>query len=204
MKQFNGYDEAKKSAQHLPGERLPKGAYVCQILGVKFEEGKAANDGTRYSDRLILQFDIAEGEYQGFFQTQYKNNTNENKKYKGRTSVYLPKDDGTKEDTWRKTDFARWTNSFEESNAGYIWDWNESLWKGKLIGIVFGETGTVIEGKEVVFTEARFPVSIETVRSGKAPEAKFKAKNGYGEQSNDSGHSVNMNVPDDIDEELPF
>ena len=204
MKKFIGYDEAKKAAQFIPGERLPKGAYVCQILGVKFEEGKAANDGTKYNDRLIVQFDVVEGDYQNFFRNQYQNNSNEDKKYKGRTSVYLPNDDGTKEDIWRKNDFARWTNSLEESNAGYVWDWNESQWKNKLIGIVFGETGTVIDGKEILFTEARFPVSIETVRSGKAPEAKFKAKNGYGEQNSSSGTPETVNSSDDIKEELPF
>lgn len=204
MKQFSGYDEAKKAAQFIPGERLPKGAYVCQILGVKFEEGKTANDGTKYNDRLIVQFDIVEGDYQNYFRNQYQNNSNEDKKYKGRTSVYLPKDDGTKEDTWRKNDFARWTNSIEESNAGYVWDWNESLWKNKYVGIIFGETGTVIDGKEILFTEARFPISIEAVRAGKAPEAKFKAKNGYGEQNYSSGTFEAVNSSDDIEEELPF
>lgn len=204
MKQFSGYDDAKKAAQFVSGERLPKGAYVCQILGVKFEEGKIANDGTKYSDRLIVQFDVVEGDYQNFFRMQYNNNSNEDKRYKGRTSVYIPNDDGTKEDTWRKTDFARWTKSLEESNAGYVWDWNESLWKNKYIGIVFGETGTVIDGKEIVFTEARFPISVEAVRSGKVPEAKFKSKNGYGEQSKSSEPSKNTKSPDAIEEELPF
>ena len=154
-----------------------------------------------YSDRIIIQFDVVEGDYKRFFQTQYENSSNEDRKYKGRTSIYVPTDDGTKEDGWRKNDFARWTNALEESNAGYVWDWNESLWKGKLIGIVFGETGTVIEGKEIVFTEARFPVSVETVRSGKAPEAKFKSKNGYGAQNSTSG--VSNNAPDAV-EDIPI
>jgi hypothetical protein len=35
-----------------------------------------------------------------------------------------------------------------------------------MIGIVFDETGTVIEGKEVVYTEPRYPVSVEAVRTG--------------------------------------
>ena len=204
IKQFSGYEDAKKAAHFLPNERLPIGAYVCKILGVKAEEGKAAADGKKLSDRLIIQFDIAEGEYQDFFRRQYENMTSENKKFKGRTTIYIPRDDGSKEDSWTKNDFARWTYSLEESNSGYVWDWDESKWKSKLIGIVFGETGTIIDKKEIVYTEARFPVSVETVRSGKAPEAKFKAKNGYGDQSKDSGTSDFMNIPDDMEEELPF
>lgn len=204
IKQFSGYEDAKKAAHYVPGERLPKGAYVCQILGVKFENGTEAANGKKYSDRLIVQFDIVEGEYQSFFRNQYDNNHSENKKYKGRTTVYIPRDDGSKEDSWTKTDFAKWTNALEDSNVGYSWDWDESKWKNKLIGIVFGETGTIIEGKEVLFTEARFPVSAETVRSGNAPEAKFRAKNGYGEQHDSSGMTDFMNIPDGIEEDLPF
>lgn len=204
MKAFSGYDDAKRAAQFMPNERLPKGAYVCVIKGVKYEEGKAAANGKKYSDRLIVLFDIAEGEYQGFFRNQYDNNSNENKKYKGKAIVYIPRDDGSQEDIWSKKDFARWTYSLEESNSGYVWDWDESKWKDKLIGIIFGETGTVIENKEIVYTEARFPVSVETVRSGKAPEAKFKAKNGYIGQSTAPENSDFMNIPDGIEEDLPF
>lgn len=203
MKAFNGYDDARRTVNYSY-EVLPEGAYTCIIKGVKFEEGKAAANGNKYSDRLIVLFDIAEGEFQDFFRNQYDHNSSENKKYKGRTVVYIPKDDGTKEDNWTKNDFAKWTYALEESNSGYIWDWDESKWKDKLVGIVFGRTGTVIDGKEVVFTEARFPVTVSTVRSGDAPQAKFKAKNGYGGQSSTSGATDFMNIPEGIIEDLPF
>lgn len=198
MKAFQGYDKAKEAAQRSGGVgRLPKGAYVCKILGVKYEEGKG---GT--SDYLKVQFDVTEGEYAGFFKKQYDENTQENKKYKGMTTVYIPKDDGSEYDNWTKNTFAKWTNALEESNKGYTWDWDEKKWKDKAIGLVFGETGTVIEGKEVVYTDARYPVSVEKVKSGKAGEAKFKAKNGYGEKKADNG--TEFSVPDGIEEELPF
>ena len=66
---------------------------------------------------------------------------------------------------------------------------------------MFGETGNVIEGKEVVYTEVRYPASVQAVREGKAGEAKFKAKNGYGEAKSSTDF---VNVPDGIEEELPF
>lgn len=204
IKQFSGYDNAKKAAQSYSGERLPKGAYVCKILEVNYEYGKEDATGKRYSDRLIVQFDIAEGEYQGFFKSQYDNNHSDNRKYKGRAIVYLPKDDGTKEDSWTKNDFAKWTNALEDSNIGYTWDWDEAKWKNKMIGIVFGETGTIIEGREIVFTEARFPVSVDMVRSGNAPEAKFRAKNGYVDRTAAPEPKDFMTIPDGIEEALPF
>lgn len=209
MKPFSQYEEHKKAAQFTPSEKLPKGAYVAKILGIKLEPGKPNKDNPneKNSDMLIVQFDIVEGEHKDFFRNQYNNDSREDKKFKGRTTVYIPKDDGSEQDGWTKTAFARWTNSLEESNQGFVWDWDENKWKDKLIGLVFGETGTVIEGKEIVYTELRFPVPVELVRSGKAPEAKFKSKNGYtgNGAAVATGETTDfMSIAADIQEELPF
>ena len=167
MKSFSGYDDAKKAAQNTSGAKLPAGAYVCKIMGVRYEEG-------------TLQFDISEGEYKSFFKKQYEENQNEDKKWKGIVRIYVPNDDGSEKDGWTKRSFAGWIDAFEKSNSGYSWDWNEAKLKGKTVGIVFGTTGTVIDGREIKYTEARFGVDAQKVRDGSAPQAKFKAKNGYG------------------------
>lgn len=195
MKAFNGYDDAKESAKHSGGGRLPAGAYVCKILGVKETPPKDGKSGF-----LTVQFDIAEGEQKDFFKNQYEANEREDKKFKGKTTIYQPKDDGSDKDAWTKNTFAKWTNALEESNNGYTWDWDEKKWKDKLIGIVFGDTGTRINGNDIVYTEARYPVSVEKVRAGEAGTAKFKAKGDYGKDSSDDF----MNIPDDAGEELPF
>ncbi len=206
MKKFGGYDDAKKQAQASGGiGRLPAGAYVCKVIGVKYEVGENGN-----SDRIQLQFDISEGDFKDFFHEQYETNTAEDKKYKGKATIYVPSDDGSERDGWTKKSFAGWTNAFEESNPGYTWDWDEKKWKNKIIGIVFGETGTVIDGKEIVYTEARFGISAQKVRDGVAPAAKFKAKNGYtgtasASTSGSSSSSADfIDVPLDAMDELPF
>ena len=186
MKALKDFDKARESARYTAGERLPIGAYVCKILNVKYVAGENGN-----SDRIDLLFDISEGEYQDFFKKQYDANTSEDKKWKGRKSVYVPNDDGSEKDNWTKNSFAKWVNGFEDSNDGYKWDWKEDKWKGLTIGIVFGETGTVIEGKEILYTEARFGTSAEKVRDGSAPKAKFKAKNGYTGNGNSSAPTDN-------------
>lgn len=173
MKQFKGYEEAKAAAQATG--RLPEGAYVCMIIGAKY----IASTDSAKNDSIELYFDICEGEQTNFFKNQFNVNTSEDKKWKGKTYIYVPLDDGTERDGWTKNTFAKWTDSIEKSNDGYIWDWDESKWAKKKVGIVFGSTGTVLGGKNIVYTEARFPVDVETVRSGKAPKAKFKEKNGY-------------------------
>ena len=203
MKQFKGYDEAKKASQ-FTGGRLTEGAYVCKVLEVKYTN----SDDSSKSDTIEILFDIEEGEQRGFFKTQYTNSTDENKKWKGRTRIYVPMDDGSERDNWTKNAFAKWTDAFEQSNKGYVWDWREAMWKGKIVGIVFGSTGTVIDGKEIVYTEARFPVPADTVRTGKAPAAKFKAKDGYtGNGSSASAPTSTgfMSIPEGLEDEgLPF
>ncbi len=203
MKQFKGYDEAKEAAKFSGSERLPIGAYVCEIKNVKYVVGENGN-----SDRIDILFDITEGDYKDFFKKQYDANTSEDRKWKGRKSIYIPKDDGSQQDEWTKNSFAKWTNAFEDSNKGYKWDWKEDKWKGLKVGIVFGETGTVIEGKEILYTEPRFAVDIKKVKDGTAPKAKFVAKKGYTGNSHptttsDSGSDF-VSIPEGSAEEIPF
>ena len=200
MQKFNDYDNAKKEAQSQGGgPKLPAGAYVCKIEAVKYET-------TDYGDRIALRFDIAEGEQKDFFKKQYEANTSEDKKWKGRVNVFVPKDDGSDKDKITKKAFASWTDSFEKSNAGYVWDWDENKWKGKFVGIVFGETGTRIENRDIIYVEPRFPIEVERVRNGSAPEAKFKARDGY--KGNGSAAPVDangfMNIPEGTEDEVPF
>ena len=201
MKAFNGYEEAKEAAKYSGGEKLPIGAYVCKILNVQYVTGDNGN-----SDRIDILFDVAEGDHKDFFKKQYDANTSEDKKWKGRKSIYVPKDDGSEKDGWTKNSFAKWTNAFEDSNDGYKWDWNENKWKGLIVGIVYGQTGTVIEGKEIVYHEPRIPCAASAVRDGSAPSAKFVAKKGYtgngsAASSSDDGF---MSVPESGESEIPF
>ena len=204
MKAFNDFDKAKENAKYKGSAKLPEGGYEAKIKEVRFQEGKDGN-----SDMIIIAFDITAGEYKDFFKKKFDEDTSEDKKWKGKATIYCPKDDGSEKDEWTKNTFAKWTNAFEESNNGYIWDWDEKKWKGKSIGLVYGTTGAVINGKPVEFTEVRFPESIENIRSGNYKLPNFKARKGYDEaidraadRSVDSNGFVN--VPDNIDEDLPF
>ena len=199
MKQFNNYADAKKAAESRGGAKLPAGAYVCKIIKVKYENGENGK-----SDKIAVMFDIAEGEQKGFFQKQYEENTSDDKKWKGIIRLYVPTDDGSDSDAMTKRTFAGLTSSLEHSISGYSWDWDENKWANKSIGIVFGETGTKIDGKEIVFTEARFGVDADKVRDGSAPVAKFKSKNGYGEGGGSSSSSGFMSIPDNNLSEIPF
>ena len=63
IKKPQGYDESWTATGEAAS--LPAGCYVCEILGAIEETYKGR-------ERFVMQFDIAEGEYKGFYQQQYK------------------------------------------------------------------------------------------------------------------------------------
>lgn len=205
MKKFGGYEEAKKAAEYTGSPKLPAGGYICKIMGVRAES-------MDWGDRIILQFDISEGEYKGFFKKQYEANTSEDRKWKGIARISVPADDGSEQDEKTKKRFAHWTNAFEKSNKGYAWDWDENKWTGKTIGILFRETGTVINGKSVKYTEAVVGCPVEEVKNKTYWEGwtQFYAKDGYtAEPSAPAAVKTDeegfMKIPDDITSEfIPF
>lgn len=204
MKKFGGYEEAKKEASYQGTQKIPTGAYVCKISNVRYEEN------SEWGDRIIVAFDVAEGEYKGFFKKQYEANTSEDKKWKGTARVRVPSDDGSEQDGWTKKAFARWTNALEQSNTNYTWNWDETKWKNKLIGIIFHEVGTVIDGREITYMEVAAPCSTQDAKNGTFWEGylRFKARDGYtgkmkDEESNPSNDDF-MNIPEGSEEEIPF
>ena len=129
IKKYNGYEPKISSGGN---EKLPVGGYICKILNPEVAEYS-------WGSVLILNIDVDQGEYKGFYANQYKNNTNEDKKWKGTLRINLPKDDGTEKDGWAKNDFNNFAGCVEEANPGYRWNWDETTLKGKLIGVAVRE-----------------------------------------------------------------
>lgn len=177
MKPISNFDsakeEAKKQAESVSFEKLPIGLYVAKIVNVRFEEGK---DGA--SDKIVLAYDIAEGDQKEYFKKRFEADTSENKKWKGVIKLYVPKDDGT-DSEWAVKNFAKVITNFELSNPGFVWDWDEKKLKGKLIGVAIGEVEDTIEGRICCWTEYRWSLTAEDARNnkGKVPEKKFKNGN---------------------------
>ena len=88
----------------------------------------------------------------------YKNNINEDKKWRGKYRLNVPKDDGTKEDGWTKNTFNGAMYAFEDSNGGFHWDWDENKLKDLTVGALFrrkeweynGQTGWTTECCELI------------------------------------------------------
>ena len=115
----------------------------------------------------------------------------------------MPNDDGTEQDGWTKRKFKTFTDALEDSNPGYHFDWDESKFKGLIVGALFNEReyekndGSI--GRALNFAQV---ISVDRVRSGnyKLPDDKL-LKRSSGGGTGDDGF---MNIPDGVDDELPF
>lgn len=188
-------------------EKLPLGAYVCRVKGVRID----AYDAT--SAQLVIQFDIAEGEYADFYTREYAANTMENKKFKGVLRVWLPKDDGSENDEWTKRTFKGMVTAFEKSNPGYVWNWDEKSLVGRMVGVLFRNEEWEYDGKTGWAVRPFRAISVDSVRSGdftlpKDKELKNKVSGGYGESydsfATPNGSSNDFAILDDSDAQLPF
>lgn len=196
MKQFNGYEEAKVKTGSF--EMLPKGAYVLKILNVSEKANK------KKGSRFDIAFDIAEGEYKDFYQNLFKKNKEqkEDAKYPN-DAIYrlnIPEDDS---EDWQKDNFKTFTNALEASNKDYHWDWDETKWKGKIIGGLFHIEQSEYEGKIYDHTRLRFVRPAADIRDnsyGSLPQDKLIS----GATSNTEADQGFVNVPEGNPDEIPF
>lgn len=193
MKKFNNYAETQSYQEF---KKLPVGGYVFKVQQVRFEEGTNGN-----SDRIILAGDIDEGDYKGYFKEQFDGNTSENKKWKGIITIYCPKDDGSEKDGWTKRAFKTIMENFEASNPGFHWNWDETKLKGLVIGAIYGEINTVIDGNQIKYVGQRTTTTVDNIRAGAYSIPKPQYKNGASETPSTTEDFISVSSDD---EELPF
>ena len=104
----------------------------------------------------------------------YSEQNREDKKWRGIYRMYLPKDDGSEKDSWSKRTLGNVIWSFEASNNGYHWDWNESVLKDKLIGVLFRNKEWEYNGQTGWTTECCAVTDIESIRANKYRTPKDK------------------------------
>ena len=163
MKAFNGL-EIKKSVG--ASEPLPAGGYVAKILNAKVEEYS-------WGEVLVISFDVAEGEYKDFFSKQYKENTREDKKWKGNFRLTVPQESNQYFDSQKRT-FGNAIWAIEESNTSFKWAWDENALKGKMVGVLFRNYEYDVDGNQGWSTECCTFVSVEDVRTGNYRQPKDK------------------------------
>lgn len=195
---ITGYKQAEATSfSELP--KLQPGGYVVKILNIKVEP-------TEWGSRLAIQFDIAEGEFKGFFDKLYKATPDEweNKKWKGSMRLSIPHNTGD-ETKFKKSlgYFKSQIQAFENSNANLHIDcerdWDENVLKGKLVGALFNEKEWEKDGNTGWFTQCKRFVPAKDIRSGNFTIPKREElKNKPSTASNDS-FDPNANLSDFVE-----
>jgi len=193
-----GYDDA----QAFTGEfvSLPAGCYVCTIKQVSTGQSQSGRN------QVAVLFDIAEGEYKEFYDKQFKaaKTQGSDAKWKG---VYKQIVDGSS-----LPFFKGLMTSIEKSNQGFQFPWgqegNEKTLVGKKFGAIMGrEEFKTEEGEKRMATKVVQVRSLDGLKDAKVPEDKLLDDNAMPPASPQYGPADKdgfMNIPEGIDEELPF
>ena len=190
MKAFNGL-EIKKSVG--ASEPLPAGGYVAKIINAKVEEYS-------WGEVLVISFDISDGEYKDFFSKQYKENTREDKKWKGNFRLTVPQESNQYFESQKRT-FGNAIWAIEESNPSFRWAWDENALKGKMVGVLFRNfEWEMDDGRSGWSTECCTFVSVEDVRTENFKQPKDKPLRN--KAVNNTPASTFSALDDD--DELPF
>lgn len=188
IKQFKDYGTTRA---YTDFEQLPRGGYVCKIIGAKVIENQ-------YGQSIKVAFDIEEGEHKGYFQQKYDGNTNEDRKWPGVYLLNVPADDGSERDGWTKRRFKTFIEALEASNNGYHFDWDETKFKGKLIGLVFNYRQYEIEGRVGFAPNPAMSTSIDAIREGRFKIPKDKLLKGHENDQEGAEPASSGSVTEDI------
>lgn len=195
IKSYNGYKPERTSSR----ETLPAGGYVAKIIDatvINYDWGEV----------LKVDFDIVEGEYKGFFNADYRNNTNDDKKWRGCYRINIPKEGNKYFDSQVKS-FNNFVACLEETNSGYHFDWNEKALKNKGIGVLFRNKEYAMDNSNGHFegwtTECCAVTTANDIREGNFKMPKDKPLKAKTENTSSTNFSSAFSSADD-DEELPF
>lgn len=105
---------------------LPIGAYECVIKDARLNNNEETGKNT-----LKISIDIASGEYKDYFLKAYENDTRIDRKWNNNAVRYLAYEGDN------VAYFKGFIKVIENSNIGYVWDWDETKLKGKKLCGVF-------------------------------------------------------------------
>lgn len=158
---------------------------------------------------IVVYFDFAQGDKQaGYFTEVFKNDIRPEKKWPNQATQYILTED---ENGDCSRSFKTFLTCVEHSNKGFETQWADDFgkqFKNKLIGGVFGPQMDYYDGKEREKRVLRWFVSVDKASDAAVPDmsetqAYKNYKNGYPQGSTPTGDGF-MNIPDGVDEELPF
>lgn len=159
IKKYKGYDEVQVGEFRA----LKPGGYVLTIKDAKISESKSGKE------MLVISYDIAEGEYEGYYTDMYRNSDRADKKWGGVHYIVLPdeRDEGSTSYKWALKRLKGLETAVNNSNTTK-WNMDERALKGRLVGALIRREQYENRDGELRFsTKIATFVSADTIRSGK-------------------------------------
>lgn len=200
MNKPNNYDNTQAAGEFTPVELGGHKLIIKQVTETTSKTGKPM---------IVVLFDFAPDDKQpGYFMEQFKNDIRPDKKWPNQATNYILTEDS---DGNCNRSFKTFMTCVEHSNKGFETKWGDNFgqqFKNKLIGGVFGPQMDFYNNKEIQKRVLRWFISVDRIADATVPEmsetqAYKNHKKGYPAGATPSGDGF-MNVPDGVDEELPF
>lgn len=201
MQKPNGFDEAREYGNFTPVELGGHYAVIKQVTERTTETGKPM---------VVVLFDFCEPDQQkNYFSDQFQNDNREDKKWPYAGSMYLMVQDWN-DPSKTNSKFKTFCTSYKKSNNTDI-TWGGNAWaqqfKGKKIGIVFGEVENEYDGKVTMRRNPRWFCSWDSVGTANIPRPVYL--NGSGpaapaQQTNQADVNSFVNIGNGLEDEIPF
>lgn len=200
MKKPNNFENTQAQGGFTPVELGGHYLIIKEVLEMKSKTGK---------EMIKISFDFARNDKQpGYFTEAFKNDIRPDKKWPNQATQYILTED---ENGNCSKSFKTFITCVEHSNSGFVTQWGDNFgaqFKNKVVGGVFGPQKDYYENKEREKRVLRWFVSADKVKDAQVPDiqetqAYKNYKNGYHPSATSAGDGF-MNIPDGIDEELPF
>lgn len=196
MQKPNGYDETRAAGEFTP---VALGGHYCTIKQVTETQSSTGKN------MIVVLLDFGKpDEQEGYFTNQFNNDDRADKKWPFAGSKWIMVNDYNDSSKTSKQ-FKTFCTCVEKSN-NYTIQWGGSNWsqqfKGKKIGAVYGAEEREYDGNISMRHLIRWFCNIDAVKDAKVPDAKLLNRTNAAPVPS-SGNDF-INVPDGVEEEIPF
>jgi hypothetical protein len=160
---MKSFDTTNVQESYSGGEskHIPAGGYVARIMKVT---DVPLDTTTNKGDYLKIEFDIAEGEYAGYYSELFMRFG----KWRGNAIA-----------SYKETAlpiFKGFYRSVEDANPNYTWNWIEQTLVGKLVGVVLGDEEYFNSFNNTIGTAVKHRgwCKVQDVRDGKVKAPKLR------------------------------
>lgn len=195
MQKPNSFDDVQAGGEYIP---IEVGGHHAVIMSVKEQVSSTGKN------MVVVGIDFAKNDRQpGYFKAQFDNDTRPEKKWPFQAVQYIVTEDNTGKCS---KSFKGFITAFEKSNNTTT-NWGDkfvSQFKGKKIGVVYGEVEEEYNGEVKARRRIRWFCEDANVDSQKAPDKKLLPTTPASTPATNNSSDGFMNIPDGTDEEIPF